>query len=297
MSKEIVIKSPIKILTNRSNCTQLNEGEIGIYQPPFRYKNEDGTLGDLKCKKVQMYTKINGEIKKTNTYKPTGIIHHKSMPFDARCGEIYYCEKLYCRLPYRKDESKIIRLPLIDADLFDKIALLYDSTGNTRSILYSVAMDIKKTHAQFIIDFPDNDYTCIVKSRYSSKIKESISFNMPKDYYMMTQTKDGKMLVKVRPNANMPHSRKGIRLISFRKKRKLLFGLRFSPIDIECGFKKYRYVMSGGYGLVAEFYCKKRRSKRHPGRPLKRVNLPPNYFRRLKNMGGVAKITVEKSTI
>lgn len=292
MSKEIIIKSPIKILTERSNCTQLNDGEIGIYQPPYRYKNEDGTLGDFKCNKVQIYTKINGEIRKTNTYKPTGIIHHKPIPFDARVGEIYYSDTFFFRKKLKKGESVSVHLPYIEPSLYENMIELLDKPMEKNSIfddyLYKIYngvyyikyVSVNNSLYHFLITYTGN---------YNHDIR--IRFKLPLGYYSFVNTGFGKMLTNVStPPINARHSMRGIFVQRYRKKRKILLHWHGKPVDFGKPYKLYRYAIEGNpekhYGLCADFYCKKRRNRKWVGRKLKRLSMPPIHYRVPKS-GGV----------
>lgn len=86
----------------------------------------------------------------------------------------------------------------------------------------------------------------------------------------------------------MPHSMRGIKLITFKKKRKLITNRNgeLKPLDTELPYKKYRYVKSSPYhyGLFADFYCKRKRKKRYGKgiRLLKRTTLPSRYYRKFR---------------
>lgn len=292
MSKEIIIKSPIKILTERSNCTQLNDGEIGIYQPPYRYKNEDGTLGDFKCKKVQIYTKINGEIRKTNTYKPTGIIHHKPIPFDARVGEIYYSDTFFFRKTLKKGESVSVHLPYIEPSLYDTMSVILDTPMVKNSILEDfLYKNFNGVYHIKYVSVNNSLYDFLITDTLDSYRLE-IKFRLPRGYYYsFVNNGTGKMLTKVlNPPINARHSMRGIVVRRYRKKRKILFNWHGKPVDFGKPYKLYRYAIEGNpganYGLCADFYCKKRRNKKWVGRELKRLSMPPIYYRVPKS-GGV----------
>lgn len=302
MSKEIIIKSPIKILTERSNCTQLNDGEIGMYQPPYRYNNGNGTLGDFKCKKVQIYTKINGKIRKTNTYKPTGIIHHKPIPFDARVGEIYKTDRVRLKILLSVSPHDVeVKLPYFSNPSF---ARLFPNG----------------IHA----DFPSDPYpmgerliSCIPKESpsYAHKLNvlaayrsESISidtkFNsLPDPLYIYLLLGPGiysfrnvggrRQLCQLNDKdvIGMPHSMHNVKKYVFRKKRKLhKNNLGFwGSCDAQLPNKIYRYCpelnrLRDGHGKMCEVYCTKRYNTNTSKMRLKRVTgFPINYYLKKKN--------------
>lgn len=283
MSKEIIIKSPIKILTERSNCTQLNDGEIGIYQPPYRYKNTDGTLGDLKCKKVQIYTKINGEIRKTNTYKPTGIIHHKPIPYNARPGEIYYTNFLKLNLTFPPKTITTIKFPYIQESVFDEMLAILALESGDKFLPYLFETEINSK--VFVLSFRNGK---IIFSSLTSQIyKKQLMVRLPvRGYYSFVNHGKGNILV-LSENTNLKiHSQKKIKKMYLRKKRKMIAERNFAPIDIGFPFKKYRYVKcNSGFGLVQEAFFKRRRTHKHWERVLKKINLPQAQYRKLRGGG------------
>lgn len=303
MSKEIIIKSPIKILTERRNCTQLNDGEIGIYQPPYRYKNEDGTFGDFKCKKVQIYTKINGEIRKTNTYKPTGIIHHKPIPFDAKVGEIYKTDRV--RLKITETEATAddveVKLPYFSKPLF---ARLFPNGIHADFPSDSVPMG-KRLISCIPNESPSYAHKLDVRSVYESKfISINPKFNyLPDPLYIYLLLDPGiysfrnvgghRQLCQLEDKdvIGMPHSMHNVKKYVFRKKRKLhKNNLGFwGSCDAQLPNKIYRYCpelnsLRDGYGKMCEVYCTKRYNRYFSKMRLKRVTgFPINYYLKKKN--------------
>ena len=302
MSKEIIIKSPIKILTERSNCTQLNDGEIGIYQPPYRYKNEDGTLGDFKCKKVQIYTRINGEIRKTNTYKPTGIIHHKPIPFDARVGEIYKTDRV--RLKITETEATAddveVKLPYFSKPLFARLfhngihadfphdsaplGLRLISCIPGTSPAYAYKLDVRSTYeSKFMSINPKFGYLPDPLYIYLLLDPGIYSFRNVGGHRQLCQLEDTDVI-------GMPHSMHHIKKYVFRKKRKLhknKLGF-WGSCDALLPNKIYRYcpeTRNDTHGKMCEVYCTKRYNWDFSKMRLKRVTgFPINYYLKKKNV-------------
>lgn len=297
MSKEIIIKSPIKILTERSNCTQLNDGEIGIYQPPYRYKNEDGTPGDFKCKKVQIYTKINGEIRKTNTYKPTGIIHHKPIPFDARVGEIYKTDRVRLKILLSVSPHDVeVRLPYFSNPLYARLfpnGIHADFPSDSAPMGKRLISCIPKKS-------PSYAHKLNVLAAYESEsISIDTKFNsLPDPLYIYLLLDPGiysfrnvgghRQLCQLnyKDVIGMPHSMHNVKKYVFRKKRKLhKNNLGFwGSCDAQLPNKKYRYCpelnsLRQGHGKMCEVYCTKRYNRNSSKMRLKRVTgFPINYY-------------------
>lgn len=306
MSKEIVIKSPIKILTERSNCTQLNEGEIGIYQPPYRYKNEDGTLGDLKCKKVQMYTKINGQIMKSNEYKPTNFIHMKPVPFNGFPGEVYFTKYICKTFNFGENkESKTVRLPNISPAIYESQGFTSESEFYQDRIIYEgyaefgykvLSPNLPKDTIR--INYPMLTVTgqnIVIVVRIILKSNGSNTF-APKSYYKFTYINSSKTLCECdKPNDKNPTMR-GIKECYFVKRLKLHFDPNYNKYcisDINNGRGLRRYARKNYekiYGKGCAFYCKKISKNKITGDPdrwtrykLKKVrSLPMRYFLRTK---------------
>lgn len=306
MSKEIIIKSPIKILTERSNCTQLNDGEIGIYQPPYRYKSKTGVLGDFKCKKVQIYTKINGKIRKTNTYKPTGIIHHKPIPFDARVGEIYKTDRIRLKIignPMIADDVQV-KLPYFSEPLF---ARLFPNGIHADFPSDSAPMGIR-----LISCIPDKSpsyaHKLDVRNAYESKfISINTKFNsiqaglyiylyLAPGIYSFRNVGGHRQLCELEDKdvIGMPHSMHNVKKYVFIKKRKLhKNNLGFwGSCDAQLPNKRYRYCPERNickHGKICEVYCTKRYNRRTSKMRLKRVTgFPINYY--LKKLNESANI-------
>lgn len=305
MSKEIIIKSPIKILTERSNCTQLNDGEIGIYQPPYRYKNEDGTLGDFKCKKVQIYTKINGEIRKTNTYKPTGIIHHKPIPFDARVGEIYKTDRVRLEISYSVAPDDVeVKLPFFSNSLFARLF--------PNGIHADFPSDSAPLGKRLISCIPNGSpsyaHNLDVRAAYESKfISINTKFNsiqaglyiylyLDPGIYSFRNVGGHRQLCELEDKdvIGMPHSMHNVKKYVFIKKRKLhKNNLGFwGSCDAQLPNKRYRYCPERNiykHGKICEVYCTKRYNRRTSKMRLKRVTgFPINYY--LKKLNESANI-------
>lgn len=296
MSKEIIIKSPIKILTERSNCTQLNDGEIGIYQPPYRYKNEDGTLGDFKCKKVQIYTKINGEIRKTNTYKPTNLIHHKEMPLRPFPGEVYYTNAI---------SKKIFKQDFVDGIFYFSIRLdelLYEqlntvfSSGSLMTHCYFLD---ENNNRRKISEFCSEIYYGGLILRSDAPPFISLKFVFPisidantigkMKYFSTIQTPYGLRVAEInKPSDKLP-TMHGITKQYFRLKKKY-----YVKNELFIKFKKSTNIVYRRYALDAQFfdkeysrvgkycsyYCKRKKNK------WKKIHsLPCAYF--VKRKGSV----------
>lgn len=302
MSKEIIIKSPIKILTERSNCTQLNDGEIGIYQPPYRYKSKTGVLGDFKCKKVQIYTKINGKIRKTNTYKPTGIIHHKPIPFDARVGEIYKTDRVRLKISgntVTADDVEV-KLPYFSNSLFTRlfpngihedfpsdsapmgIRLISCIPGSSPA--YAYKLNVRAAYKSEFISI-DTKFNYLPDTLYIYMLLDAgiYSFRDVGGRRQLCQLNDKDVI-------GMPHSMHNVKKYVFRKKRKLhKNNLGFwGSCDAQLPNKIYRYcpeLKKYSHGKMCEVYCTKRYNKDSSKMRLKRVTgFPINYYLKKKNV-------------
>ena len=306
MSKEIVIKSPIKILTERSNCTQLNEGEIGIYQPPYRYKNDDGTLGDLKCKKVQMYTKINGQIMKSNEYKPTNFIHMKAVPFNGFPGEVYFTKYICKAFNFGvTKESKTVRLPNLSPTIYKDRGFTSESEFYQDRIIYEgydfnncKVLSDNLPEDTIRINYPMLTVTgqnIVIVVRIILKSNGSNIF-APKSYYKFIYSNSSKTLCECqKPNDKKPTMR-GIKEYYFVKRLKLYYDPNFNKWSTSSkmagrGLRRYaRKDYEKIYGKGCVFYCKKIYKNKRTGYSdrwtrdkLKKVrSLPMRYFLRTK---------------
>ena len=303
MSKEIIIKSPIKILTERSNCTQLNDGEIGIYQPPYRYKSKTGVLGDFKCKKVQIYTKINGKIRKTNTYKPTGILHHKPIPFDARVGEIYQTDRVRLKILLSVSPHDVeVKLPYFSNPLFARLfpnGIHADFPSDSAPMGKRLISCIPKKSPSYAHELN------VLAAYKSESISIDTKFNsLPDPLYIYLLLDPGiysfrkvgasRQLCQLNDKdvIGMPHSMHNVKKYVFRKKRKLhLNNLGFwGSCDAQLPNKIYRYCpelnrLRDRHGKMCEVYCTKRYNKNFSKMRLKRVTgFPINYYLKKKNV-------------
>ena len=279
MSKEIIIKSPIKILTERSNCTQLNDGEIGIYQPPYRYKNADETIGDFKCKKVQIYTKINGEIRKTNTYKPTNFIHYKEMPMHPFPYEVYYTHAIVTRIKTingvftfekpRFHDNLLAELasgasPITFYDSFvRKNAYIRECETGAITLLKDVPLSIYSNTISINLTSFAGSYQLVIP--LSSLSERNGDKSIKNNYYALTKTGFGFRITKIpKPIDKVPTMRR-IKKVYFRKKRKCYLTTSKDRIfpDFPTGKKYYRYaaepnfnpLLPKRFGKYCTYFC------------------------------------------
>lgn len=277
MSKEIIIKSPIKILESMRKGLELdiNEGELAIQSKNFTAN---------KYIKTNILCKSGGEIYKASNYVASNYIHLKPMPFGAFPGEVYYTDSLVFHHRFRNTdpETFTVRIPFIS----EKILTTFP---------YKTSNDYFKAETYYYVDgyaqIPDFDFPNITLHKsageyhririnliYSSK-RNVVS--LPKKYFSIVATPYGVHVNPLENNCGKIPTMSKIKQLTFYRKKKFLKtknGNFIKPKKQD----KTRLVLSTRQrtGKACLIYCKRRYSSAQKEYKIKRIKtLPVEYCR------------------
>lgn len=279
MSKEIVIKSPIKILESMRMGLKLyiNEGELAIQSKNFTAN---------KYIKTNILCRSGGEIYKASNYVASNYLHLKTMPFGAFPGEVYYTDSLVFRHSFRNNDPEIyaIKLPYISERILSDFPYADTNTFfRAETYLYN---DQSNNRIECDFDFP---YLRLHKSQGSTqRVRINLSYDprqnnvaLSKYYFSIVQTGIGLHVEKLdTPLGKNPTMRNIQRLIFFRKKKFLV--TRNSDFIKPKKQDKTRLVLCSNQhtGKACLIYCKKKWDSRQKKSKIKRIKtLPVEYCR------------------
>lgn len=283
MSKEIVIKSPIKILNSMKMGLEfdMNEGELAIQRKNFTAERHIKT--NILCKS-------GGEIYKASNYVASNYLHLKPMPFGAFPGEVYYTDSLVFRHRFRINDPEIytIKLPFISKKILSEFP--YADTSiffRKETYLYN---DVSTDRIECDFDFP---YLRLHKSQGSyQRVRINLSYDptpfnvaLSKYYFSIVPSKEGIHVEKLDSNLGKIPTMNKIKQLTFYRKKKFLTtknGDFIKPKKQD----KTRLVLCSNQrtGKACLIYCKKRWISRQHISKIKRIKtLPVEYCRFWRN--------------